>query len=53
MEHISKMDNRPDVLVYFTDGWCDFGPPPDFDVIWVINTEVVAPYGTTIHVKGR
>jgi len=50
MEHISEMSNRPDVLVYFTDGWGDFGPPPDFDVIWVINTEVVAPYGTTIHV---
>lgn len=53
MDHISKMDNRPDVLVYFTDGWGEFGSPPDFDVIWVINTEVVAPYGTTIHVKGK
>jgi len=54
MRHISEMEHdRPDVLVYFTDGFGEFGnAPPDFEVIWVINSQVVAPYGTTIHVKG-
>ena len=53
MRHISDMGHdRPDVLVYFTDGYGEFGEPPDFDVIWVINSQVIAPYGTTIHVKG-
>lgn len=54
MQHISEMGHdQPDVLVYFTDGFGEFGvAPSDFDVIWVINSQVIAPYGTTIHVKG-
>ena len=51
IEHLKQ--NKPDVdlLVYFTDGYGDFGPPPDFDVLWVINSDVVAPYGKTIKVS--
>lgn len=40
----------PGMVVYLTDGYGSFGPPPKFPVLWVIFTDVVAPYGTTIHI---
>lgn len=51
MNHIR--DNKPDVdvLVYFTDGYGQFGPAPDFDVLWVLNSDVKVPYGTTIRIS--
>lgn len=51
MEHLKTNKPDVDVLVYFTDGYGDFGNDPGFDVLWVINTDVVAPYGKTIRVK--
>ena len=51
MEHLKE--NKPDIdlLVYFTDGDGEFGPDPGFDVLWVINGNVKAPYGQTIKVS--
>lgn len=40
-----------DLLIYFTDGYGNFGKPPDFDTLWVMTTEVKAPFGDTIHMK--
>ena len=50
IKHITDNKVDIDVLVYFTDGYGDFGPPPNFDVLWVMTSDVVAPYGTTIKV---
>lgn len=51
MQHLQKAKPDVDVLVYFTDGYGEFGPAPDFDVVWIINTDVVAPYGKTIRIN--
>jgi predicted metal-dependent peptidase len=46
-------ENKPDVdvLVYFTDGYGEFGENPEFDVIWVVNSSVQPPYGKTIRIN--
>jgi len=50
MQHIKDKKIDVDVVVMFTDGYGDFGAKPDVDVIWVMNSTVVAPYGTTLKV---
>jgi hypothetical protein len=39
--------------VWITDGYTGDGwpEPHDTDEFWIINTDVVAPHGTTIHVE--
>jgi predicted metal-dependent peptidase len=52
MAHLQA--NKPDVdlLVYFTDGYGEFGSDPGFDVLWVINNKsVTPPYGKVIRIK--
>ena len=51
MKHLQA--NKPDIdlLVYFTDGYGDFGTDPGFDVLWVINSSVTPPYGKVIRIK--
>lgn len=51
MQHLQE--NKPDIdlLVYFTDGYGDFGNDPGFDVLWVINSNVTPPYGKVIRIK--
>lgn len=52
MDHLKQNKPDVDVLVYFTDGYGDFGADPGFDVIWVINnTHVNPPYGKVIRVE--
>lgn len=41
----------PDVCVVLTDGYTDFDEDPGFPVVWVMTTDVVAPYGKTIRIK--
>lgn len=53
MDHLKQNKPDIDVLVYFTDGYGDFGSDPGFDVIWVINSNVTAPYGKTIRVNNN
>jgi predicted metal-dependent peptidase len=48
---LAEHDIRPDVLVILTDGYTDFGVEPPYPVIWGITSDVVAPYGQTIHIK--
>jgi predicted metal-dependent peptidase len=50
MEHLRNKKIDVDALVFFTDGYGEFGNAPDFDVIWAINSTVNAPYGKTIRV---
>jgi predicted metal-dependent peptidase len=51
MDHLKQNKPDIDVLVYFTDGYGEFGSDPGFDVIWVINSDVKAPYGKTIRIN--
>jgi predicted metal-dependent peptidase len=50
MKHLTDNKIDVDALVFFTDGYGEFGNAPDFDVIWAINSNVKAPYGKTIRV---
>ena len=40
---------QPEVFVTMTDGYTPWGTDPGFPTIWVISSDVVAPYGETIH----
>lgn len=51
MQHLKDNKIDVDVLVMFTDGYGEFGPTPDIDVLWVMNSPVVAPYGVTMRVS--
>lgn len=51
MDHLKANKPDVDVLVYFTDGFGDFGNDPGFDVLWVLNTDVVPPYGKGIRIN--
>jgi predicted metal-dependent peptidase len=48
---LAAMELRPDVLVILTDGYTDFGSPPPYDVIWVMTTDVVAPFGKNLRIN--
>lgn len=42
----------PSLLIYLTDLEGDFpSEPPPFPVLWVSTTDLVAPFGTTIHLR--
>lgn len=50
-EHIAEKEVNVDVLVYITDGYGSFGDvEPDFDVIWLMTTNVKPPFGQTIQI---
>lgn len=52
-EEIEKRQYKPKCLVFFTDGYGDFPDnPPEYPVLWVMTTDVVPPFGETLHVKG-
>jgi len=51
MDHLKQNKPDVDVLVYFTDGYGEFGNDPGFDVIWVVNSSVQPPYGKTIRIN--
>lgn len=50
-KRLAKEGVTPQYMIYLTDGHADFPPEPDYPVIWVITTDVVAPYGETIHLR--
>ena len=50
MEHLAEHKPDIDVLLYFTDGYGDFGPPPNFEVLWVLTSSVEVPYGKFIKI---
>lgn len=41
----------PDICVILTDGYTPFDEHPGYEVIWVMTTDVVAPYGKTLRIK--
>jgi predicted metal-dependent peptidase len=44
---------HPDCLVILTDGYTNFDEPPGYEVIWVMTTDVVAPYGRTLRINAN
>jgi predicted metal-dependent peptidase len=39
----------PDVMVFLTDGYTDFGEAPGYPVVWCISSDVDATHGETVH----
>jgi predicted metal-dependent peptidase len=50
-DKLAESDIRPDVLVILTDGYTGFGEEPPYEVIWVMTSDVQAPYGRTIRIN--
>jgi predicted metal-dependent peptidase len=50
-EFVSKKGINPNVFVCLTDGYTGFNTDkePPYPVVWCISSNVVAPYGETIH----
>jgi predicted metal-dependent peptidase len=44
---------RCDLVIVFTDGYTPYRKSPKFPVIWAMTTSQVAPYGSTIALKGH
>lgn len=51
LKAIEKEHLRPSTVVVFTDGYTPFGEDIGIPTIWCITSDVVAPWGTTVHVK--
>lgn len=48
-DYIEEEQIRPDLLIYFTDGYGSFPEfEPNYPVIWIITTEVEPPFGIRI-----
>lgn len=47
-DHLKKNAIRPDYCVFFTDGYGEFGADPKMDVLWVMTSDVKAPFGEVI-----
>lgn len=50
-DKLAELQLVPDVLVILTDGYTDFGTAPPYDVIWVMTTNVEAPYGRNLRIR--
>ena len=50
MKWVEEKDLTPDFVVVLTDGGTPFGEEPDYPVLWIMSTEIVAPYGKSIQI---
>jgi predicted metal-dependent peptidase len=51
-EAIDKLDDVPDMLVFFTDGYGTYpATAPDYPVIWASITDYTYPWGDVVRVK--
>lgn len=48
---LDELNIIPDCLVILTDGYTDFGEPPGYEVIWVMTTDVEAPFGRNLRIR--
>jgi predicted metal-dependent peptidase len=46
---VNRSGIDPEVFVCLTDGYTDFGQPPEYPVIWCISSDVNATHGETVH----
>lgn len=45
---VDEQGLEPDVVVILTDGYTNFDDPPAHENVWLMTSDVVAPYGTTV-----
>lgn len=50
-EYVTEKDMKPVCLVYLTDGFGPFPDAPDYPTMWVMTTNVIAPFGETIPIE--
>lgn len=50
-EHIHEKRLKPDYVVFFTDGFGSFGDDPGLPVLWVMTSDVDAPFGEVVRVN--
>ena len=50
-EYAKEHDIQATCLVYLTDGYGAFPASADFPVLWVMTTDVIAPFGETIRIE--
>lgn len=51
-EHIMENKIKPDYVVFFTDGYGEFGVDPKaFPVLWVMTSDVKPPFGEVVRVN--
>jgi predicted metal-dependent peptidase len=50
-EHIQENRLKPDYVIFFTDGYGDFGDDPGLPVLWIMTSDVSPPFGETIRVN--
>ena len=41
---------KPTAAIVFTDGCTPFGTKPSYPTLWAMNTDIVAPWGTTVKI---
>jgi predicted metal-dependent peptidase len=46
---VNKNGVEPAAFICLTDGYTDFGTPPDYPVVWCISSKTVATHGETVH----
>lgn len=55
MDYVGKMIEKPVVMIYFTDGYCDdFGEDPEIPVLWMLDNEHVTfkpPFGEVVIIQ--
>lgn len=49
MEEHKHMDAQ--AIVWFSDGYTDFGTAPPIPVLWCMSSDIKAPYGRTLQIK--
>lgn len=45
---VAERGIEPDVLVYLTDGYGPFPESPEYPVVWLMTSDVVAPFGESV-----
>jgi predicted metal-dependent peptidase len=50
-KEFDKLAVRPETCIVFTDGYTPFGNDTGVPTIWCITSDIVAPWGVTVHVK--
>ena len=50
-EHILENRLKPDYVVFFTDGYGSFGDDPGLPILWVMTSDVKAPFGEIVQIN--
>ena len=50
-DYINEKRYTPQAAIVFTDGYTPFGSAPNYPVLWVMTTDVSAPWGQTLPIE--